>query len=69
VVEKLDERLGGDLNVAEDQNRVELQAGDFEQNLVILFDVDAVARLAQDRALLGYIEDGHGYSGAWRSSR
>ncbi len=68
MVEQLEERLGGDLDVAEDQDRVDFRARHFEQQLAVFFEPEAVAGLPEDRLLFGQIENRHPVPSA-RSAR
>ena len=52
--------LGGDLDIAEDEDMVELMIGKIHENFVVFFDEEAVAGFTENTALLGEVEKGHG---------
>ena len=69
ALEQLGEGLGGDLDGAEDGDGVGFAEADLGQALVVLFDEQAAAALADDGALLADVDDAHGGSmpqeGGW----
>lgn len=60
VLEHFGEGLGGDLDIAVEQDAFDMPAFEFEQLLVVFLDDEAVAGFAQGGALLGDVEVGHG---------
>ena len=58
--EQLGQGLRGHLDVAEQEHGFELVIGEVEEDFVFLFDQEAVAGLAEDGALLGEVQIGHG---------
>jgi hypothetical protein len=49
-------RLRGELDISENQDRIDLVAGDIEKYLVVLLHDKPVARLAEYRTLFGNVD-------------